>query len=614
MNTFTVGLGLVRFVLCAALVSLPGATALSQPVITSLSASTLARSGRLRITGTGFGATQGSSTFRIGGVLALITTWSDTLVTAYVPEFSPTGPVNVQLTAGGLTSNPAALSVTLRQSDRRVRWRFQADSPYFFPRPAIGPDGSIIAHDAGGFVYALAPDGALKWIYHTRTFASGPPSVGTDGTVYVGNSTTITAFNSDGTFKWSFDDPNGSRSLAVGPTVGPDGKIYAFFDVFHIYAFTPQGAIAWHNMQTNLLDLFEYGAEMAFGPSHAGQAADRAYLSFGVNPNGFLWAFNMTNGAVEWTHLQVQTWDSAMQPQGQSVTGPDGTIYTACRVLLGSSSSPSTPSTPTAPSSGGLSDSAASPPPTSALTVTSTSPTRRATWALSPRREPPFGTSLTDRNLVFGVPACTKRCAGEGELLFALIHCGPIFPAPAEGVNRQSAPSFSRCSPTSGWRWRAVAALAGGAGGYGAAAKECRMAERRRPKPPTCLVQATAGCAGRMLPLDLIPLPGGGAAEEAGAAELFVAEGGHRLNGRGTAGGDENGWVDGRGPCVPGARWSYLGGFSVPTPPQTGAAHSSPGGFFTSPHRRPAFRPSSGCAGGIYPWPWRPVSRRPWRG
>jgi hypothetical protein len=40
-----------------------------------------------------------------------------------------------------------------------------------------------------------------------------------------------------------------------------------------------------------------------------------------------------------------------------------------------------------------------------------------------------------------------------------------------------------------------------------------------------------------MLPLDFIPLPGGGAAEEAGTAELFVAEGGHGLNGRGTAGG-----------------------------------------------------------------------------
>jgi hypothetical protein len=330
---------LLRLALGSVFLSLLPAISPAKPMITGLSASTLARSGRLRITGTGFGATQGFSSVQIGGHTALVTLWSDSLITAYVPELSPTGAVTVQVTTGAGPSTSAPLTVTLRQANGRVRWRFQADSPYFSQRPALGPDGTIIAHDAGGFVYALAPDGALKWIYHTRIFACGPPSVAVDGTVYVGDSTTVTALNSDGTLKWFFTEPNGSRSIAAGPTVGPDGKIYAFFDLFHVYAFTPTGGVAWHNVQSNLFDLFEYGAEVAFGPSQPGLAADRAYLSFGVNPNGFLWAFNMANGAVEFAHLQVQTWDSSMQPQGQAVTGPDGTIYTACRVVLGSSSS-----------------------------------------------------------------------------------------------------------------------------------------------------------------------------------------------------------------------------------------------------------------------------------
>ncbi|MGO8929331.1 MAG: hypothetical protein ACLQU3_20895 [Limisphaerales bacterium] len=29
---------------------------------------------------------------------------------------------------------------------------------------------------------------------------------------------------------------------------------------------------------------------------------------------------------------------------------------------------------------------------------------------------------MTDKNLVLGVPACTERCAGEGELVLARIH------------------------------------------------------------------------------------------------------------------------------------------------------------------------------------------------
>src|ERR1035438_7168736 len=44
-------------------------------------------------------------------------------------------------------------------------------------------------------------------------------------------------------------------------------------------------------------------------------------------------------------------------------------------------------------------------------------------------------------------PHGTERCAGEGELLFALIHCGPILPDLAEGGNRQFLPSFWRFCP-----------------------------------------------------------------------------------------------------------------------------------------------------------------------
>jgi len=40
------------------------------------------------------------------------------------------------------------------------------------------------------------------------------------------------------------------------------------------------------------------------------------------------------------------------------------------------------------------------------------------------------------KNLVLGPPACTWRCAGEGELFFALIHCGSILLDLAEGVNK----------------------------------------------------------------------------------------------------------------------------------------------------------------------------------
>ncbi|MEI6786771.1 MAG: hypothetical protein WCQ21_38340, partial [Verrucomicrobiota bacterium] len=51
-------------------------------------------------------------------------------------------------------------------------------------------------------------------------------------------------------------------------------------------------------------------------------------------------------------------------------------------------------------------------------------------------------------------PACTERCAGEGELLFALTHSGSSLPELVEGVNRPVLPVF--------WRFCPIAKTAGG--------------------------------------------------------------------------------------------------------------------------------------------------------
>src|ERR1035438_495843 len=44
-------------------------------------------------------------------------------------------------------------------------------------------------------------------------------------------------------------------------------------------------------------------------------------------------------------------------------------------------------------------------------------------------------TRRNDKSLPLGAPACTRRCEGEGEWVFALIQSGPILPDLAEGVN-----------------------------------------------------------------------------------------------------------------------------------------------------------------------------------
>ena len=309
------------------------ARATGAPTITSLSASTLPRSGRLLINGSGFGVSQGSSVLSIGGLTAPVTRWSDTLVVGYVPEAAVTGLADVQLTAGGATSNAVPLTVTTRQVDGRVKWRFQVDAQYGYllQRPAVGSDGTVVAHDPAGNVYALTPDGGLKWIFKTPAFAYGPPSIGADGTVYVASIATIYALAADGRLKWTFTDSSVGQGIIIGPTVGPDGNIYAVTDFGGIGAFalSPAGSLLWSNPgNPPFREMGQIGAEVAFGPSRAGGAIDQLYAGDdnGVSTGGVLSTFGLA-GTQRWAVAAGGADNSGMHGQRQPAVGPDGTVY-----------------------------------------------------------------------------------------------------------------------------------------------------------------------------------------------------------------------------------------------------------------------------------------------
>jgi hypothetical protein len=90
--------------------------------ITALSAATLPQAGHLVIRGSGFCAQQGAGTVTIGGFLAPVAEWSDSKITAYVPDTAPIGSDEVAVNANGGSSNTLPLTVTARQSSGRVLW------------------------------------------------------------------------------------------------------------------------------------------------------------------------------------------------------------------------------------------------------------------------------------------------------------------------------------------------------------------------------------------------------------------------------------------------------------------------------------------------------------
>src|SRR5439155_1613728 len=84
-------------------------TVLPTPSITSLAPTSGAVGVSITITGTNFGATQGTSTVKFNGTTATPTSWSATSIVVPVPAAATTG--NVVVTVSGVASNGVAFTV-----------------------------------------------------------------------------------------------------------------------------------------------------------------------------------------------------------------------------------------------------------------------------------------------------------------------------------------------------------------------------------------------------------------------------------------------------------------------------------------------------------------------
>ncbi|MFN3648935.1 MAG: PQQ-binding-like beta-propeller repeat protein [Armatimonadota bacterium] len=282
------------------------------PRLIQLSDPVLPRAGRLKITGEGFGFHQENSVVRIGSAEALVTHWSDNSITAYVPETAPLGSTEVVVVTAGGEGAALPLEVVTRPSDGRVRWRFQADGPAVYSRPAVGPDGTLYAGDHRGHLYALAPDGALKWIYSAApAHCAQSLAVGSDGTVYMAAYGTLISVGPDGRERWRVKEPTDGIIFA-GPSIGPDGNIYAVGSDLPgqglgLFSVSPQGALRWSS--PGFRDFggayWGDGQEIVF-------AGNQLYFS----SQSALVAYTL-DGTFRWSRPGV----------GQAAISPDGSVY-----------------------------------------------------------------------------------------------------------------------------------------------------------------------------------------------------------------------------------------------------------------------------------------------
>ncbi len=326
-STWLAGAALFTILMCAA------GPALAQPVLSSINSDELTRSGRLVLLGSGFGAAAPTSLVEVDGIAAWFTTWTDDRIVAWVPESAALGLADVQVITAAGGSNTLPLTVRMRTSDGRVRWTFEADTENLWFRPALAPNGTIYLHSSQGFVYALAPTGALLWTAQVIWFPYAPPTAGADGTLYVGSIDRIYAISPDGTIAWEVQD-DGAQAIQINPTPGPDGNLYGAHDPgstgFGAVSLTPEGGVRWTNGGNPFMsENGGSGANMVFGPSSAGGPVDQLYIGMDLTGDNRLYAFSLDG---------VQRWVIPVGPNSEGaepVIGSDGTVYSTDFIAAG---------------------------------------------------------------------------------------------------------------------------------------------------------------------------------------------------------------------------------------------------------------------------------------
>ena len=127
------------------------------------------------------------------------------------------------------------------------KWAYDIGAQIRQQIPAIADDGTIyVGSEDNDNIYALNPDGKLKWTYSGLgdNQGSSAPAIGSDGTIYIGSKdSNVHALNPDGTLKWKFlmaGDP-----IWSSPAIANDGTVYIGSDGDNLYAINPDGTQKW---------------------------------------------------------------------------------------------------------------------------------------------------------------------------------------------------------------------------------------------------------------------------------------------------------------------------------------------------------------------------------
>jgi len=191
-----------------------------------------------------------------------------------------------------------------------VKWKYPTGY-YIESSPAIAEDGTVYIGSSDSCLYAITKDGNLKWRYKTANHIISSPAIGKDGTIYVGSDDScLYAINPDGTLKWRYKLGERIRS---SPAIGKDGTVYLGCNDSCFYAINPDSTLKW-----------KYKTEGGIVSSPAISEDGIIYVG---SKDGYLYAF-YPDGRFKWKY------GTGGEINSSPVIGMEGEIYVGGDVCL----------------------------------------------------------------------------------------------------------------------------------------------------------------------------------------------------------------------------------------------------------------------------------------
>lgn len=210
------------------------------------------------------------------------------------------------------TQNTCQSEYDASQNEGYEKWKFfVADGILHLVTPVIDHNGTFYSTSYNDGLYAIYPNGTLKWHSDLTGFTEFQPAIGPDGTIYAGTLSWFHAFHPNGTLQWMLPM---EKNFCSRPVISPEGIIYVGTDDGYLYAVYPNGTIKW---------------EYYLGYSLIATSLDTAgNVYFTARYCNYLYSLS-PNGTLRWTFYTLA--DTSDAP----LISNDGTVYTApgCNVI-----------------------------------------------------------------------------------------------------------------------------------------------------------------------------------------------------------------------------------------------------------------------------------------